>query len=72
MIDENNQDNYISEDIGVSLSAGLHLGYYLNDKWEVYASPRFRYNPNSYLLDTETLKITRNMIGLRGGLRYHF
>ena len=72
MIDENNQDNYISKDIGVSFSAGLHLGYYMNDNWEVYASPRFRYNPNSYLVDTETLKITRNMIGLRGGLRYHF
>jgi len=72
MIDENNQDNYISNDIGVSLSAGLHFGKYLNDNWEVYASPRFRYNPNSYLLDTETLKVTRSLIGLRGGVRYHF
>ena len=72
MIDDNNPDNYTSKDIGVSFSAGLHLGYYLNDNWEVYASPRFRYNPNSYLVDTETLKITRNMIGLRGGVRYHF
>ena len=71
-VDENNQDSYISKDIGVSLSAGLHFGYYQNDHLEFYLSPRFRYNPNSYLLDTETLKITRNILALRGGIRYHF
>jgi|GEM_PF-4447492 len=72
IVDDANQDNYMSKDIGISFSAGLHFGKYLNEDWEVYASPRFRYNPNSYLLDTETLKVTRNFMGIRLGVRRHF
>lgn len=72
VVDDNNQENHFSNDIGISFSAGLHFGKYLNDNWEVYASPRFRYNPNSYLLDTETLKVTRNFMALRVGIRRHF
>ena len=71
-IDSGNHDNYMQSDIEISYELGLRMGYYFNDNWEAYMSPRFRYNPNSYLLDTEVLKVTRNFAGLRAGIRYHF
>ncbi|MBT8220216.1 MAG: hypothetical protein KJP00_10335, partial [Bacteroidia bacterium] len=71
-IDSGNHDNYLKTDIGISYEAGIRMGYFFNDNWEAYLSPRFRYNPNSYLLDSEVLKVTRNFVGLRTGVRYHF
>lgn len=71
-IDSAQDKDYMSTTIGLSFSAGLHLGYLLNDHWEIYCSPRFRFNPNSFLADNQTLQISRNFAGLRAGVQYHF
>lgn len=71
-VDDSNMDNYFSTDIGVSLDAGLHFGYYLNDQWEAYAASRFRINPNSYLLEDQPLNISKHFAGIRVGVRRYF
>ena len=71
-VTHNNDQDYMSNNIGVSFSVGGHLGYMLGDHFELFVSPRFRFNDKSYLNDNQTLKITNNFAGLRTGLTYHF
>lgn len=71
-INDVNQSNYFSPNIGVSLELGGHVGYNLSSNWEAYISPRFRYNQQSYLSDTQILSLNRNFVNLRMGIQYHF
>ncbi len=70
-IDANNEATYMATNLGISFSAGLHIGY-LFGSWEAYVNPRFRINKNSFLADNQSLKITNNFAGLRLGLSYTF
>lgn len=64
--------DYVSNSIGISLSAGIHLGYMLNENWELYANPRFRTNNLSFLGSDQALDIKYQFAGLRTGLKYWF
>ncbi len=71
-INSENDKDYMSSSLGVSVSAGLHLGYMLGDHWEVYLNPRFRLNNRSFLHDSQNLKIVRQFAGVRVGMQYNF
>ncbi len=71
-LDANNEKDFMSSNIGLSVSLGLHAGYRLGEHWEVYLSPRFRLNNQSYLNSDQSLKLSNHFAGLRAGLQYHF
>ena len=70
-LDDNNRNNFISPRIGVSIEAGLQFGTFVGERLELYASPRYRYNRQSYLVSTEAISVARDFIGLRVGAKYH-
>jgi len=67
-----NASSYISTNIGLSVEGGVHLGYKIGEEWELYLSPRFRYNQQSYILTTEVVNQSRHFVNLRSGLQYRF
>ncbi len=71
-IDAANSPTYTNTTIGVSIEGGLHLGYWVKDRWELYASPRYRFNQQSYWNNREVLNQRRHFIGVRLGVQYHF
>jgi len=67
-----NHSTYFSPNVGLSFELGGHLGYRISPNWEAYLSPRFRYNQQSYLSDSQVISLSRNFANLRIGMQYHF
>jgi len=57
--------------MNMSFIGGLDFGYMTNDWLEVYLSPRFRYQPGSWLNANHPLESSMQLIGLQAGLRFH-
>lgn len=55
----------------LSFMGGLDFGYMTNDWLEIYLSPRFRYQPGSWLNANHPLESTIQLVGLQAGLRMH-
>lgn len=61
-----------NKDLGFSIIGGFDLGYYITLQTELYVSPRFRYNPKSWLNPGHPLESRIQMVGLQAGARWHF
>ncbi len=72
VVTASNQDQYIRPRIGVALEGGINLNYGLGPNWELYISPRYRFNSSSYLVSQSALQLSRDFFGVRTGLRYLF
>ncbi len=70
-LDDDNVGNFIAPRIGLSIEAGLQIGTFVGDRVELYASPRYRYNRQSYLVGSEALSVARDFVGIRVGAKYH-
>jgi len=55
----------------LSFMGGLDFGYMTNDWLELYLSPRFRFQPGSWLNANHPLESTMQLVGLQAGLRMH-
>ena len=71
-VDDANQNLYYTSNIGLSFEGGLHMGIDFNTQWQFYVSPRFRYNNQSYLIDTQPLELRRHFANIRFGVRRRF
>jgi hypothetical protein len=60
------------KELGVSIIGGLEIGYLIASKTELYFSPRFRYNPKSWLNPNHPLESRIQLPGARAGIRWHF
>lgn len=60
------------KDLGFSIIGGFDLGYFITLQTELYVSPRFRYNPKSWLNPGHPLESRIQMVGLQAGARWHF
>jgi len=55
----------------MSFIGGLDLGYMTNEWLELYISPRFRYQPGSWLNAAHPLESRMQFLGMQAGLRLH-
>lgn len=72
VIDDSNQDTYVTSRLGTSIEAGVDFAYLIGPKWEVYLSPRYRYNRSSYWQQSAIIDLSRDYVGFRTGVRYLF
>lgn len=70
-LDDANTSTFLAPHLGLSIEGGLQMSTLIGDRMEVYFSPRYRYNRQSYLAQSEALSVSRDFIGLRIGAKYH-
>lgn len=71
-LDDTSVTTFMAPRIGLSIEAGLQLSTLFGERMELYLSPRYRYNRQSYLVRSEALSVSRDFIGIRVGAKYHF
>lgn len=72
IVDESNQDQFVATSLGIGFEGGIDASYYLGGNWELYLSPRYRFNQSSYFSNNQSIRTSRDYIGLRTGVRYLF
>lgn len=70
--DTGSNTSVYDKNMGVTLIGGLDFGYFITPHTEIYLSPRFRYNPKSWLNSSHPLESRIQLAGLRTGARWHF
>ena len=71
-VDNQNFDQFFNDQIRVSFSADLHLGRQLNDDWELFFRPEFRFFPDSWTNDQNILDLDMHLGMATVGIRHHF
>lgn len=59
------------KDLNMSIIGGIDAGYMIREGLEVYLSPRFRYQGDSWLRSDHPLVSKIQLIGLQAGIRLH-
>ena len=72
IVDESNQDQFVATSLGIGFEGDIDASYYLGGNWELYLSPRYRFNQSSYFSNNQSIRTSRDYIGLRTGVRYLF
>ncbi len=72
LINEQNTEAFMSTNVGLSFSTGLHMGYLVNKHWEIYLNPNYRVNRQSYLQKSTNVNLNYNFLNIRAGINYRF
>ena len=64
-------DNIYRKDLNVSIIGGLDAGYMVQEGLEIYVSPRFRFQSDSWLNADHPLISKIQLVGLQAGVRLH-
>ena len=70
-LDDTSAATFMASKIGLCIEGWLQLSTFLTERMEFYVSPRYRYSRQSYLAQSEILSVSRDLVGLRVGAKYH-